>query len=142
MASSPPLLALENLSCQLHPALPALNTPLNRDLDFILEFMAPCQAVSRLPLALRCLMHLGALALAVLRACCLQLHNLSLKPGGSNYQRLCGNIFPLLHWCCSHIIALPALPLQTPTALLRWILTESAGVRTAPPPSPSLSLVL
>lgn len=58
MPSSPPLLALENLSCQLHPALPVLNTPLNRHLDFILEFMAPCQAVSRLLLALRCLLAL------------------------------------------------------------------------------------
>lgn len=80
MPSSLPLLALENLPCQLRPALPVLNTPLERDCDFILEFTAPCQAVSRLPLALRCLMCLGALALAVLRACCLQLHNLPPKP--------------------------------------------------------------
>lgn len=82
MASSPPLLTLGNLPCQLHPDIPVLNTTLNRESSaFILEFMVSCQVVSSLWLALRCLMYLGALSVAqgTLLAC-LSLYNLSLTP--------------------------------------------------------------
>lgn len=64
MASSPPLLTLGNLPCQLHPDIPVLNTTLNKELDFILEFMAPSQVVSSLWLGLRCLTYLPALSVA------------------------------------------------------------------------------
>lgn len=64
MASSPLLLTSGNLPCQLHPDIPVLNTTLNRELAFILEFMASCEVVSSLWLALRWLMYLGALPVA------------------------------------------------------------------------------
>lgn len=67
MPPYPSLLALENLPCQLHSVLPVFNTSFNRDLDSMLEFMASCQTVSRLPLALKCFMFLGTLAVAVLK---------------------------------------------------------------------------
>lgn len=55
MASSPPLLILGNLPCQLHPDIPVLKITLNKELDFIPEFMTSSQVVSSLWLALRCL---------------------------------------------------------------------------------------
>lgn len=64
MASSPPLLTLGNLPCQLHPDISVLNSTLNKELAFILEFMASSQVVSSLWLALRCLLYLCALPVA------------------------------------------------------------------------------
>lgn len=57
MASSPPLLTLGNLPCQLHPDIPVLNSTLNKELDCMPEFMASSQVVSSLWLALRCLIY-------------------------------------------------------------------------------------
>lgn len=54
---------LRKSPCQLHPALPMVNAHFNRELNFVLEFMAWCEAVPRTLLALhvpQCLSHSSA----------------------------------------------------------------------------------